>query len=98
MRDPQQRQVLENYLLDSRIGSAELAQFAGIFPNANFMISQNLLTPTPTPDHTALVNRDAESLRVVQEWLSDPRFASLRSQLEKAKSRLEEFVRQAGAR
>src|SRR5439155_9439970 len=82
VRDPQQRQVLENYLLDSRIGSAELAQFAGIFPNANFMISQNLLTPTPTPDHTALVNRDAESLRVVQEWLSNPRFASLRSQLE----------------
>jgi len=98
VRDPQQRQVLESYLLDSRIGPAELAQFAGIFPNANFMISLNLLTSTPTPDHTALVNRDAESLRVVQEWLNDPRFANLRLQLEKAKFRLEEFVRQAGAR
>ena len=96
VRDPQQRQVLESYLLDPRIGPAELAQFAGIFPNANFMISQNLLTPTPTPDHSTLVNRDAESLRIIQDWIADPRFANLRPQLDTARSRLQEFVKQAG--
>ena len=35
VRDPQQRQVLENYLLDSRISATELAQFAGLYPSAN---------------------------------------------------------------
>ena len=71
-------------------------QFAGLFPNANYMISHNLLTQTATPDHAALVSRDAASLQVVREWLADPRFATIRSQLEKARGRLEEFMRQAG--
>ena len=96
VRNPRQRENVEKYLLDPRIGSAELQQFAGVFPNANFMISQNLLTAAPTPDPSALTARDAESLRVVQQWLADPRFARLRPQLEKMKSRLDEFVRQAG--
>ncbi len=96
VRDPQQRQVLENYLLDPHIGAAELAQFAGLFPSANYMISQNLLTPTPTPDHAGLVARDASSLQTIQEWLADPRFANFRSQLSRMKQRLEDFARQAG--
>jgi hypothetical protein len=96
VRDPRQRQLLEDYLLDPRRSAAELAQFAGVFPNANYMISQNLLTPTPTPDHGALTSRDAASLQLVQEWLADPRFTKLQRPLEKVKQRLEEFVRQAG--
>ena len=70
-------------------------KFAGLYPNANFMISPNLLTPTPTPDHAALAGRDAESLRIAEEWLKDPRFANLRPQVEKVTLRLSEFVRQA---
>ena len=93
IRDPVQRQVLEKYLLDMRLGAAEVETFAGLFPSANYMISQNLLTPTPTPDHAALKARDGESLRLVQEWLTDPRFAKLYLQLEKVRSRLEVFVR-----
>jgi hypothetical protein len=96
VRDPQQRQVLESYLLDPRTSAQELQQFAGLFPNANFMVSQNLLTPTPTPDHAALTSRDAASLQLVQAWLVDPRFAKLQPQLQRAKQRLEEFARQAG--
>jgi hypothetical protein len=95
VRDPQQRQVLESYLLDLRRGAAELAQFAGTFPNANYMISQNLLTPTPTPDHASLTGRDAASLQVVQEWLADPRFKNLRVPLQRLKQRLDQFVQQA---
>jgi hypothetical protein len=98
IRDPQQRRVLENYLLNPQIGSMELDAFAGVYPNANFMISLNLLTPTPTPNHATLVSRDAESLGVLQDWLNDPRFANLRPQLEKARSRLEQFVSQAAGR
>ncbi len=44
VRDPQQRQLLESYLLDPRISTMELETFAGIFPNANFMISSNRRT------------------------------------------------------
>jgi hypothetical protein len=95
VRDPEQRQILENYLADPRLSPAELDAFAGIFPNANFMISANLLTQNQTLNHAALVERDAESLRVVQQWLADPRFAKQRPALERISRRLEEFVRQA---
>jgi hypothetical protein len=95
VRDPQQRQILESYLSDPQVGAAELDAFAGVFPNANFMISANLLTQNQTPDHAALVARDAESLRLVQQWLGDPRFAQQRAALEKMARRLQEFVRQA---
>ena len=98
VRDPQQRQLLESYLLNPQIGSMELDAFAGLYPSANYMISRNLLTPTPTPDHAALVSRDAESLRVLEQWQNDPRFANLSQQLSKARLRLEEFVRQAGGK
>jgi hypothetical protein len=98
VRDPQQRQVLEKYLLEPSLNSAELEQFAGVFPNANSMISHNLLTQPATPEATTLRSRDAESLRVLEEWLADPRFEKVRPELEKAKSRLQEFVRQAGGR
>jgi hypothetical protein len=94
VRNPAQRQVLESYLLDGRFGAAELDHFTSVYPSANYMVSANLLTPTPTPDHAALVSRDAESLRVLQEWLADPRFINLRPQLEKTRARLEEFRRQ----
>ena len=39
VRDPQQRQVLETYLLNPSLSASELQTFAGIYPNANFMIS-----------------------------------------------------------
>lgn len=94
VRDPQQLQLLENYLLNAQTSPAEIAAFAGIFPNANYMISPNLLTPTPTPNHDALASRDAASLNVVQQWLTDPRFASLRSNLGTTAARLTGYVQQ----
>ena len=98
VRDSQQKQVLEQYLLDPKIGVPELDQFAGLFPNANYMISHNLLTPTQLPEHSFLVSRDAASLQVVQDWLVDPRFAKLRPQLQKAQRRLQDFTQQAAGR
>jgi len=94
VRDPQQKQVLENYLLNPHTSVAEIDAFAGIFPNANYMISPNLLTQSQTPDRPALVSRDAESLRVVQGWITDPRFVQLLPSLEKMQARLAGYVRQ----
>lgn len=98
VRDPRQREILETYLANPKLKAVELEAFAGTFPNANYMISANLLTQNHTPDGVALTARDAESLRVVQQWMADPRFAKQRPALEKISRRLEEFVRQAEKR
>jgi hypothetical protein len=93
--NPQQRALLENYLLNPHTSAAELAAFAGIFPNGNFMISANLLTQSPTLDQTEIKRRDAAAAQVVQAWLADQRFTGIKPQLEKIQTRLQEFVRQA---
>jgi hypothetical protein len=95
VRDSQQRAVLESYLLNPSLSPAELDAFAGIFPNANYMISPDLLTDTPTPNGADLASRDAASLAAVQQWLQDPRFAGVRPQLQRAEARIQGFVSQA---
>ena len=90
--DPRQREVAERYLLEARISPAELERFASLFPNASYMLSQNLLTTTEVPDQAALARRDRAALSVVQGWLKDPRFERLRPQLQSMRARLEEFV------
>jgi hypothetical protein len=95
VRDPAQKQVLENYLLDQRVSPTELDAFAGVYPNANYMISPNLLTQNVTPDRASLTSRDAESLAVAQQWAADPRFANVQPALQKMISRLQVFVQQA---
>lgn len=95
VQDVAQRKVLEDYLLNPALTPVELEKFAGLYPNANFMISHNLLTRVATPDGVTLAARDAEALRVVQNWLADPRFAPLKPHLETIRRRLEAFVQQA---
>jgi hypothetical protein len=95
VRDPQQREVLEKYLLNPALSASELQTFAGTYPSANFMISPNLLTQTPTPDHGSLASRDEQSLAVVQQWMADPRFSNLAPALQKITARLQVFVQQA---
>ena len=93
--NPEQRTLVERYLLDPARPAQELATFAGLFPNANYMISNNLLTHTETPKHDALAQQDTAALGVVQEWLADPRFEKIKPQIEAIRVRLETFVSQA---
>lgn len=95
IRDTAQKALLEQYLLDPRRSSEELQTFSAIYPNANFMISNNLLTTAATPTREELVAHDANALQTIQEWLRDPRFQKLRPQLEIIRSRLAAFDRQA---
>ena len=97
VREPAQRKILEDYLLNPGLGGAELDKFAGLYPNANFMISHNLLTQSATPSQEDLVRRDTEALRVMREWLADPRFAPSMPKLEVMRRRLEMFLQQASA-
>ena len=89
--DPEQKRLVENYLLDPSRTSREIDTFAGIFPNANFMISQNLLSSNRTMDGSSLRARDAASLKTVDSWSTDPRFEKLRGQLSTIRSRLNQF-------
>jgi hypothetical protein len=94
VRQPEQRSLVERYLLDPARSAQELTTFAGLYPNANYMISHNLLTDTPTPTRDDLIQHDAAALGVVREWLADPRFAQIKPQLETMRARLETFVQQ----
>src|SRR2546430_11160415 len=93
VRDPKQRTILESYLLDPGRSPTELQKFAATYPNANYMVSYNLLSQTRTPTGDQIVARDREALKAVQEWLGDPRFAHLGPQLQTMKSRLAQIVR-----
>ena len=97
LRDPEQRTLLETYLLDPRRTPAELQTFAGLFPNANLMVSNNLLTRPETPARGELIARDREALATIDAWLEDARFERLRPQLDAMKQRLAGFVQQASA-
>jgi len=95
--DPQQKALLESYLLDPNRSQQELNTFAGLYPNENYMISNNLLTQTQTPTYTDIVARERSALSAVQGWMSDPRFQALQPQLQTMSNRLQMFVGQAAA-
>ncbi len=95
VRDPQQRALVEQYLLDPHHSPEELEKFTALYPNANRMISKNLLTPTGTPSHDDLAAHDREALAVLNDWLKDPRFGKLHPSLAETQHRVAEFVRQA---
>lgn len=98
VRDGRQRMQVESYLLDSARSTAEIEAFAGIYPNANYMISENLLTRSEIPVPADLAARDQAALQVTDEWLADPRFQQLRPHLQTIRSRLQQFVPPATAR
>lgn len=95
VRDPQQRAVLEAYLLDPVRTPKELQTFAGLYPSGNFMISNNLLTKVATPGRDDLAAHDREALQTVEGWMTDPRFTALLPQLQQIHGRLATFVKQA---
>jgi hypothetical protein len=92
LRDEAQRAAVEGYLLDPRRSQEDLSAFAGIFPNANFHVSNNLLTKVVGIDGIELAERDRAALEIVRDWLEDERFANHRETLERIESRLEKFV------
>jgi hypothetical protein len=95
--DPKQKSLVEDYLLDTGRGMQELNAFAGIYPNENYMLSNNLLTETQTPTGAEIAARDRAALEMVQTWLEDPRFEKVRPQLQTMQKRLQVFVNQANA-
>lgn len=92
MENPQQKAILESYLLDPRRSETELRTFTGLFPNANFSVSYNLLTRTVTPTGKMIARQDRAALQALEGWMNDPRFEKLRPNLQEIANRLEAFV------
>lgn len=90
--DPRQRDLVAAYLLDEQRRPDELEAFAGVFPNANYMMSSNLLTRTRLPDRDQRLGSDRAALERVERWLDEERFAEIRPVLEAMRTRLRGFV------
>ena len=93
---PEQRAIVEQYLLDPQRQPGELEKFAGLFPSENKMLSKNLLTKSQTRTQADIATSDLAALAVVEQWRADPRFEGVRLYLEAIHLRLGQFVKQAG--
>ncbi|HWD18525.1 MAG TPA: hypothetical protein VHB20_04545 [Verrucomicrobiae bacterium] len=92
VRDESQRNLLTEYLLAPNRPLPELEAFAGVFPNENFMISHNLLTPNPAVPSDEVRNRFNAAAQLVAQWQADARFQRLQPQLSKIQSRLSRLL------
>lgn len=92
VRDPQQREILKAWLLDPARTSVELRSFAGVYPNNNRFVSNNLLTVESTPSGDDLAAHDQAALQTVTAWAADAAFDPVREHLALMLSRLEGFV------
>lgn len=95
LREPDQQQLVRNYLLDPTRNVNELNAFAGIYPNANFAISPNLLSENITFSREEITARDTAALTVINNWLADPAFVPVKSHLLTIQQRLETYIEQA---
>ena len=95
IRQPDQRMLVEQYLLDPQRTPEELNTFAAIYPNANYMISTNLLTKVKTPKAGEIMAHDREVLKIVEQWQTEQRFEQIDSVLAKMHERLQAFVEQS---
>lgn len=92
VREPEQREILKAWLLDPARTPVELRSFAGIYPNNNRFVSNNLLSVESNPSGADLARHDKAALQVVSAWAGDIAFEPVREYLDVTISRLEGFV------
>jgi hypothetical protein len=92
VRDAGQREILKAWLLDPARTSAELRSFAGVYPNNNRFVSNNLLSVESAQSGDDLAAHDQAALQTVSAWAADPAFEPVREHLAHMLSRLEGFV------
>lgn len=67
VRDPQQRKLLKDYLLEKNLSEAELNAFAESFPNINLKISFNLITQEKKDPLSLHAEQERASLAMIEE-------------------------------
>jgi hypothetical protein len=92
LRDQKQQELVKRWLLDPTRTPTELRNFAGVYPNNNQMISQNLLTSEERIAGADLGTHDREVLPLIRAWRADPAFAAVSQYLEAMDIRVSGFV------
>ncbi|MCW1922147.1 hypothetical protein OKA05_06260 [Luteolibacter arcticus] len=92
LRDSAQQSLVKAWLLDPARKPAELRSFAGVYPNNNHFVSNNLLTREATQSGDDLAAHDREALAVIAAWQQDPAFSPVKEHLAAMASRLNGFV------
>lgn len=90
--NPQENTAVARYLLDPARDAAELDAFAAVFPNANRMVSNNLLTAEEPPSGAARLARDRRALTEIESWIAREDLAGVRPWLETIRRRLIGFT------
>jgi hypothetical protein len=97
LRDPTQQALVKSWLLDPARTPVELQSFAGVYPNNNRFVSNNLLTTDTSPSGADLTAHDRQVLDIVRMWSVDPAFRRIKPDLEMVLARLVGFTRDSGA-
>jgi hypothetical protein len=92
LRDPAQQSLVKAWLLDPARKPAELRAFAGVYPNNNRFVSNNLLTRETAQTGDDLAAHDREALTVITAWHRNPAFSAVKEHLAAMVSRLNGFV------
>ncbi|MEK7952882.1 hypothetical protein [Luteolibacter soli] len=92
LRDPAQQTLVKAWLLDPARKPTELRAFAGVYPNNNQFVSNNLLTRQAAQTGDDLAAHDREALTVLTSWQNDPAFSAVKEHLTAMVSRLNGFV------
>lgn len=92
LREPAQQALVKAWLLDPARKPAELRAFAGVYPNNNRFVSNNLLTRESAQTNDDLAAHDREALTVITAWQQDPAFSAVKEHLTAMVSRLNGFV------
>lgn len=92
VRMPAQREILKAWLLDPTRTAAELRAFAGVYPNNNRFVSNNLLTTESSQAGEDLAAHDRAALEIINAWVADPLFQPVIPHLRSMVERLRGFV------
>jgi hypothetical protein len=92
LRDPAQREIVQSWLLDPARTPAELNSFAGVYPNHNQFVSNNLLTRSTPTTGSDLAAHDREVLGIITTWQADPAFQAVAATLAEMSTRLKNFT------
>jgi hypothetical protein len=92
LRDPAQQAIVKSWLLDPSRTGTELNSFAGIYPNNNHFVSNNLLTTENTQSGADLAAHDRAALEILNSWSEDPAFSPVKETLATMIGRLNGFV------
>jgi hypothetical protein len=93
--DPAQLSAVENYLTRTDISEQEIQGFVQAFPLVSQGVGDNLATTQVILTSQQVAQRDVATLAVVNQWLSDPRFASRQAALQHLQANLIENVQSA---